>query len=67
MLEMNPTYTEARGNVSAEDMMFAIENNGNTFDFDLTKENKTDNDKSIYSYKDGTQGFRRNIPRWAIS
>ena len=65
MLETNPTYTEARGGVPAKDMMFALENDGATFDFSLDYENKTDNDMSIYAYNDGKT--LRNIPRWAIS
>ena len=65
MIETNPTYTEASGGVPAKDMMFALENDGATFDFSLDYENKTDNDMSIYAYNDGKT--LRNIPRWAIS
>ena len=46
-------------------MMFALENDGATFDFILIFENKGDNDMSIYAYNDGKKD--REIPRWAIS
>ena len=64
MLETNPTYTEARGKVSAQDMMFALENDGATFDFTLNYA-QPNKDMSVYSYNDGKTD--RGIPRWAIS
>ena len=67
MIETNPTYTEARGYVSAQDMMFALENDGATFDFTLDKVTNAggNNDMSTYTYNDGKMD--REIPRWAIS
>ena len=64
MLETNPTYTEARGNVSAQDMMCALENDGATFDFTLNYP-QPNKDMSVYFYNDGKTD--RGIPRWAIS
>ena len=64
MLETNPTYTEARGKVSAQDMMFALENDGATFDFTLNYP-QPNKDMSVYFYNDGKTD--RQIPRWAIS
>ena len=65
MIETNPTYKEARGKVPAEHMMFALENDGKTFDFRLIEENKENPDMSYYDYSDGIK--YRKIPRWAIS
>lgn len=66
MIETNPTYTEARGKVSPEDMMFALDNDGATFDFQLVVTSNVggNNDMSIYTYNTPT---KREIPRWAIS
>lgn len=65
MIETNPTYTEARGKVPAEHMMFALENDGKTFDFRLMETDKANPDMSYYDYSDGITN--RIIPRWAIS
>ncbi len=65
MIETNPTYTEARGKVPAEHMMFALENDGKTFDFRLIETDKANPDMSYYDYSDGIK--YREIPRWAIS
>lgn len=68
MIETNPTYIEARGNVSAKDMMFALENDGATFDFTLDKVTNAggNNDMSTYTYNTPSKADRK-IPRWAIS
>jgi len=64
-LETNPLFVQSRGKISAEDMMFAIENDGSTQDFNLSIENKSKPDDSIYSYR--VNNVVKMIPRWAIS
>ena len=68
-IESNPIfidgYKNAKG-VSAIDMLEAVENNGETFDFILDNTRSGDPDFSVYSYVDDT-GTKRMIPRWAIS
>ena len=69
-LESSPAlqdgYKKAK-RVTAVDMIEAVENNGDTFDFTLENHlPKTDTDFATYSYVDDT-GTKRMIPRWAIS
>ena len=71
-IESNPIFIDGYKNangVSAIDMLEAVENNGETFDFTL-KNNllpiSGDPDFAVYSYVDDT-GTQRLIPRRAIS
>lgn len=68
-IESNPIfidgYKKAKG-VTAVDMLEAVENNGDTFDFTLENTNSPSTDFAVYSYVDDT-GTKRMIPRWAIS
>jgi hypothetical protein len=68
-IESNPIFIEGYKNaqgVSAIDMLEAVENNGETFDFTLDNTTSGDSDFAVYSYVDDT-GTKRMIPRWAIS
>jgi hypothetical protein len=68
-IESNPIFIDGYKNatgVSAIDMLEAVENNGETFDFTLENTISGDPDFSVYSYVDDT-GTKRMIPRWAIS
>tara|TARA_R110002050_G_scaffold225923_1_gene361793 strand:+ start:350 stop:1015 length:666 start_codon:yes stop_codon:yes gene_type:complete len=68
-LESSPAlqdgYAGAKG-VTAVDMLEAVENSGDTFDFTLENTNSPQTDYAVYSYVDDT-GTKRMIPRWAIS
>lgn len=68
-LESSPTlqdeYTSAKG-VTTLDMLEAVENNGNVYDFTLENTNSPQADYAVYSYVDD-MGTKRMIPRWAIS
>ena len=71
-IESNPIFIEGYKNakgVSAIDMLEAVENNGETFDFTLETNAiwpSTQQDNAVYSYFDDL-GTKRMIPRWAIS
>ena len=64
-LETNPLFVESRGKISAEDMLYAIDNDGTPQDFSLSIENKSKPDDSVYSYQ--VNNVVKMIPRWAIS
>ena len=68
-LESSPAlqdeYASAKG-VTSVDMLEAVENNGNGYDFTLENTNSPQTDYAVYSYVDDT-GTKRMIPRWAIS
>jgi len=58
-LTMSPALIELRGNVSVPDMLVAIENDGQTFDFEKV-------DEKTYKYEDAN-GRTHQLPRWAIA
>ena len=68
-LESSPAlqdgYAGAKG-VTAVDMLEAVENSGDTFDFTLENTNSPQTDYAVYSYVDDMR-TKRMIPRWAIS
>ena len=68
-LEKSPAllseYTSAK-DVTAADMLEAVENNGETFDFTLENTNSPSPDYAVYSYVDDAN-YKRMFPRWAIS
>tara|TARA_B110000459_G_C16523082_1_gene453466 strand:- start:515 stop:1189 length:675 start_codon:yes stop_codon:yes gene_type:complete len=68
-LESSPAlqdeYTSAKG-VTSVDMLEAVENNGNGYDFTLENTNSPKTDYAVYSYVDDMR-TKRMIPRWAIS
>ncbi len=68
-LESSPAlqdgYTNAKG-VTTVDMLEAVENNGNVYDFTLENTNSPKDDYAVYSYVDDMR-IKRMIPRWAIS
>ena len=68
-IESNPIFIDGYKNaqgVSAIDMLEAVENNGETFDFTLDNTTSGDPDFAVYYYFDDL-GTKRMIPRWAIS